>query len=473
MSTSTSGAAGAGGNLPPLGTGPYLKRLDVITIVATFGGLLFGYDTGVINGALAPMREELGINAVGEGFVTASLLIGAAIGAVAGGRIADRYGRKPTIHWLAAVFFCATLGCVFSPNITVMVISRFILGLAVGAASVIVPVFLAELSPAERRGMVAGRNEFAIVLGQLLAFTINAIIGILVTHASVWRIMLAVCTIPAICLFIGMMRMPESPRWLVSHHKYDEALEVLMQVRPEERARAELDAIVAEHQAELERPQLGWRELKHPSIRHLVFIGAGIGICQQLPGHNSIMYYGTEVLTMAGFSGDVARIANISNGVLSVIGTGMCFLLIDKFGRRQLILTGFCLTTTMHCIIVLVSTFMADGTAKAVVTMICIALFVGFMQCFLNMPTWVLMSEIFPQRLRGLGMGIATFALWVMNTIITFTFPVLVNAIHIRGTFCVFVVLGLCAIAWLYRYAPETKGRSLEEIEEQMSRGHH
>lgn len=449
----------------------FRKRLDVITVIATFGGLLFGYDTGVINGALTTMKVELGIGAVGEGFVTASLLLGAAIGAVTGGRIADRWGRKPTIHWLAVIFFVATLGTVFAPNLWFMCISRLVLGLAVGAASTLVPVYLAELSPTERRGKLSGRNEVAIVIGQLLAFAINAVIGTLFDHPSVWRYMLAVCAIPAVCLFIGMTRVPESPRWLVSRGRDEQALAVLMEVRPAERARAELEAIRAEAVAAAQQRRAMSHDLRTPWIRRLVLIGVGVGIAQQLPGHNSIMYYGTEVLTMAGFSADTALVANVTNGVLAVVGTSLCFLLIDRFPRRRLILVGFALTTTLHALVVTASFLMADGLAKAVVTLILLATFIGCMQCFLNMPMWVLMSELFPQRIRGLGMGLSVFALWIMNTIITFLFPVLVDVVQIRGTFLMFVALGIAAWCFVKFLVPETSGRSLEDLEKDFSAG--
>ncbi|MFV0458230.1 MAG: MFS transporter, partial [Actinomycetales bacterium] len=245
------GAPTSGVKLPPLRPGPHQRRLDTVALVATFGGLLFGYDTGVINGALEPMKEDLGLTAYTEGLVTAVLLIGAAIGAMACGRMNDTLGRKKTLTILAVIFFVGTAGAVFAPNLAVMLPARFILGFAVGGASVTVPVYLAELAPTERRGALSGRNELAIVVGQMLAFIINAIIANLWGHhEGVWRYMLAVCAIPAVFLFLGMLRMPESPRWLISKGRQHDALEVLMQVRTEDRARAEIAEV--EHLAEEE-----------------------------------------------------------------------------------------------------------------------------------------------------------------------------------------------------------------------------
>ena len=246
--------------LPPLTAGPHQRRLDLITIVATFGGLLFGYDTGVINGALEPMKADLGLTATGEGLVTSTLLVGAAIGALVCGRLNDTLGRKKTLTILAVLFFVGTIGGVFAPNLAVMIPSRVILGFAVGGASVTVPVYLAELAPTERRGSLAGRGELAIVIGQLLAFAINAIIGtVWGEHPGVWRYMLAVAAIPAVALFVGMLRMPESPRWLISKDRHDEALAVLMQVRSEERARAEMEEVEFLAAEEKEAHMGGWK----------------------------------------------------------------------------------------------------------------------------------------------------------------------------------------------------------------------
>ena len=217
------------------------RRLRVITIIATFGGLLFGYDTGVINGALPYMTEDLGLTPVTEGMVTSSLLLGAALGAVTGGRLSDARGRRRAILLLAVLFFIGALGCTLAPTTAVMIVARFVLGLAVGGASVTVPVYLAEVSPAERRGALVTRNELMIVSGQLLAFTSNAIIAQVGGESGgVWRWMLVIATLPAVVLWFGMLVMPESPRWLASQSRFGEALDVLGQVRSRARAEAEL-----------------------------------------------------------------------------------------------------------------------------------------------------------------------------------------------------------------------------------------
>lgn len=459
--------------LPPLTAGPHQRRLDLVALIATFGGLLFGYDTGVINGALEPMKADLGLTATGEGLITSTLLAGAAIGALICGRLNDTLGRKKTLTILAVLFFVGTLGGVFAPNLLVMIPSRVILGFAVGGASVTVPVYLAELAPTERRGSLAGRGELAIVVGQMLAFVMNAIIGnVWGDHEGVWRYMLAVAALPAIALFVGMLQMPESPRWLISKGRHDEALAVLMQVRSEERARAEMEEVEFLAEEEQEAHTGAWSDLSVPWIRRLFIAGIGVAIFQQTTGINSIMYYGTQVLTRAGFSASAALIANVANGVLAVVGSAIClFFLMDRVPRRTLIIGGFIATTTAHALIVISAFLLPEGLTKAFVILFFMVTFVFCMQLALNIPVWVIISEMFPLRLRGLGMGVCVLCLWVANAIVAFLFPIVVEAVRIEGAFLVFVVLGLVAIAFLKVFLPETKGRSLEELEERFSAG--
>ena len=460
--------------LPPLRPGPYQRRLDLITVIACFGGLLFGYDTGVLNGALVPMSADLGLTPFTEGLIGATLLIGAAVGAFFGGRMNDAFGRKQTLTFLAVVFFVGTLGAVFAPNLGVMLPARFILGLAVGGASVTVPVYLAELAPTERRGALSGRNELVIVAGQLLAFIVNAIIAnVWGHHPGVWRYMLAMCAIPAVFLFVGMLRMPESPRWLIAQGRDDEALAVLMQVRTADRARAEMAEVRSLAAEEQLSKSGGWSDLRTPWIRRLLIAAVGVAVAQQLTGINSVLYYGQQLLTTAGFSSDTALIVNAAvPGTLGVIGSIIClWVLIDRVPRRTLLISGYVATTICHALIVSAATFVPEGTVKAWLILGLIGLFVFSMQLMLNVPTWVCLSELFPLRLRGFGMGAAVLMMWLTNAAITYGFPIMLNFTGLKGSYLVFFVLGLGCIAFLYRYLPNTSGASLEELEERFSRG--
>ena len=488
-------------SLPPLTPGPHRRRLGVISIVACFGGLLFGYDTGVINGALRPMSAELGLDALTEGIVTSSLVFAAAFGALFGGRLSDAFGRRTMLVALAVVFFVGTIVLVAAPGFAVLVVGRILLGLAVGGASTVVPVYLSELAPYEIRGSISGRNEVAIVSGQLAAFVVNAILGIALGHLDgVWRIMFAVCALPAIALFVGMLRMPESPRWLAEQRRRDEALAVLRTVRSEERALAELrevEGIVAEERSQAERPDAaaqaervvaaadpaatpharraatGRREvLRSRWLRRILLVGIGVGVAQQLTGINSIMYYGQTVLVESGFSEQAALIANVAPGIIAVVGGIIALAMMDRVDRRTTLLIGFGLTTLCHVLIGVASVALEPGhPIRPWVILALVVAFVGSMQTFLNVATWVYLSEIFPLHMRGLGIGIAVFAHWLANGALALGFPSLIDAVGITGTFFLFACVGALALAFIATQVPETRGRTLEQLESGIASG--
>ncbi|MEK4314510.1 sugar porter family MFS transporter [Bacillus sp. FSL P4-0334] len=443
--------------------------LRTIILVSTFGGLLFGYDTGVINGALPFMAEadQLNLTALTEGMVASSLLLGAAIGAVFGGRLSDYNGRRKNILILAVLFFVATLGCTLAPSVSVMIISRFLLGLAVGGASVTVPAYLAEMSPAESRGRMVTQNELMIVTGQLLAFTCNAIIGnVLGDISHAWRYMLVIAALPAVFLFFGMLKVPESPRWLVSKGRKEDALHVLRRIRNEEKAKSELTEIESAFHKEAEMEQAAFKDLAVPWVRRIVFIGIGIAVVQQLTGVNSIMYYGTQILKDAGFETKAALIGNIANGVISVLATFVGIWLLGKVGRRPMLMTGLIGTTAVLLLIGVLSVVLKGSPALPYVVLSLTVTFLAFQQGAVSPVTWLMLSEIFPLRLRGLGMGVTVFCLWIVNFLVGFTFPVLLANIGLSATFFIFVLLGIASVIFVKRFLPETKGLSLEQLEQ-------
>lgn len=458
--------------LPPLTHGAYSRRLGLVAVVATLGGLLFGYDTGVINGALDSMQKSLGLTPFTEGFVTSILLVGAALGALFTGRLADAWGRRPTIRALAVLFFVAALASVFAPTWPFLSGARFFLGIAVGGASVTVPVFLAELAPTEQRGALVTRNELMIVSGQLAAFVINAIIGsVWGQHEDVWRYMLAVAVLPAIALFVGMLRVPESPRWLLARGREDDTLAVLRQIRSEDRAvaeAAELRRLAAEEPTE-GRAHL--RDLRQRWVLRLVLVGMGLSIAQQLTGINSIMYYGTQVLQESGFSQQVALIANVGSGVVSVTAVLVGLRFVNRIDRRTFLRFGFLGTTLFHLLIGVASAVLPEGIGRAVVVLVLVIGFVATMQGTIGPIVWLMLSEIFPLRLRGLAMGLSVVWNWLTNFVVSLLFPVAVAALGISTTFFVFAVLNLAVFAFVAAAVPETRGRSLEQLEEDFRSG--
>jgi MFS transporter, SP family, major inositol transporter len=440
--------------------------LGTIILVSTFGGLLFGYDTGVINGALPFMSEDLGLNSFTEGLVASSLLLGAALGAVFGGRLSDYHGRRKNILHLAVLFFVATIGCTVAPNVTTMVIFRFLLGLAVGGASVTVPTYLAEMAPVETRGNVVTRNELMIVGGQLLAFVFNAILGnTMGDNAYVWRYMLVIAALPAIFLFVGMLKVPESPRWLVSKGNKGHALGILKQIREDQKAESEFKEIMAAVNKEADAEKASFKDMAVPWVRRIVFLGIGIAVVQQVTGVNSIMYYGTQILRDAGFQTEAALIANIANGLISVIAVCVGIWLLGKVRRRPMLITGLIGTTTALLLIGVFSKLLEGSSSLPYIVLSLTVLFLAFMQGAIAPVTWLMLAEIFPLRLRGFGMGISVFCLWITNFIIGLAFPVLLATIGLSTTFFAFAAMGIVAIAFVRKYLPETKDRSLEELE--------
>lgn len=444
------------------------KYLKLITLVSTFGGLLFGYDTGVINGALPYMArsDQLNLNAFTEGLVASSLLLGAAFGAVLSGQLADHKGRRKVIIYLALVFLVTTLGCTLAPNAELMIFFRFLLGLAVGGASVTVPTFLAEVSPVERRGQMVTQNELMIVTGQLLAYSSNALIANLSGgSAHVWRYMLVLATLPAIILWIGMFFVPESPRWYASKGKMKSALHVLNKIRHPKRAKLELVSIKKAVHNEQKNEKASFRDLGIPWIRRIVFLGIGIAVVQQVTGVNSIMYYGTHILQDAGFQTNVALVANIANGLISVVATFFGIWLLGKVNHRPMLLIGLTGTSLALLLIGIFSLTLHGTSVLPFIVLSMTVMFLAFQQAAISPVTWLMLSEIFPQRLRGIGMGVTVFCLWITNFLISLVFPVLMDWIGLSITFFLFFICGIAAFTFVKLFVPETRGKSLEELE--------
>jgi MFS transporter, SP family, major inositol transporter len=450
------------------------RVLRRITVISTLGGLLFGYDTGVISGALLYLRQDLHLTDLTEATVVSSLLFGAIFGALLGGKLADKLGRKGSLLVCAVMFLAGALGSAAAPNVEVMVAARFVLGLAVGAAAATVPLFLAELAPAERRGRIVTINELMIVSGQLLAFLINAALNQVIHDPHVWRWMLAVAAIPAIALLVGLLFVPDSPRWYALRGRPEDARRVLDMTRSPAEAAEEYNIIVTHARRDAaEDKGAALRDLRaYPWMRKLLWIGIGLAIAQQATGINTVIYYAPTILEQTGLGASASLTATIAVGVISVAMTVLGIWLLGFMNRRGLLITGF--TGVAVSQLALALTFLLpQSTARSYIVLAAMVLFVAFVQCFIGIGVWLLLSEIFPMAIRGFAMGIAVAVLWTTNTIISFVFPLLNGALGATWTFGIFVLINIASIVFVAKFVPETRGRTLEELEDDFREHEH
>lgn len=451
------------------------RRLIFITVlVATMGALAFGYDTGIIAGALPFMtlpadQGGLGLNAYTEGLVTAALIVGAAFGSLAAGYLADRHGRRTTLRLLSILFVLGALGTAVAPSVELMVVARFVLGLAVGGGSATVPVFIAEIAGPKRRGRLVSRNELMIVSGQLLAYVLSALLAWLVHDNGIWRYMLAIAMVPGILLFAGTFLLPTSPRWLAAKGRIEEAEAVLERLRdtPEEVEREVQEMREAEEQAK-RRPPL--RELLRQGwVVKLLLLGIGLGFVAQFTGVNAFMYYTPIILKSTGMGTSAALTATIGNGVVSVIATLLGIWAIGRARRRTLLLIGLVIVVLAQLALGSVLLWLPQDLTQSYLALACILVFLLFMQMCIAPVYWLLMSELFPNQVRGLLTGVAVAVQWLCNATVAFSFPVALEAIG-NYTFYVFAAINLGSLVFVFFCLPETRGKSLEEIERHLKK---
>ncbi|EKU81816.1 sugar porter family MFS transporter [Massilia timonae] len=445
-----------------------------VAIAATMGALAFGYDTGVISGALpflglAPAQGGLGLTPVTEGIVTSSLVFGAALGSLMAGTLSDKYGRRTTLMGLSLVFMIGVLGSVLAPSVAVLVAMRFILGMAVGGASSTVPVFIAEMAGPSRRARLVSQNELMIVTGQLAAYVLNALLAYLSDSPHVWRYMLAISAVPAVLLGLGMMLVPKSPRWLAGQGRMDEARAVLGQIRSSDK-QIETEMAEMTRLNTIEREQAGCSAvLGTPWIRKLLWIGIGLGFTAQFTGINAFMYFTPIILTSTGLGTNAALIATIGNGVVSVIATLIGIWLIGKHGRRPMLMTGLGGVILTQAALGIVLTWFPDGLARSYAALACILCFLLCMQMLIAPVYWLLMSELFPMHVRGVLTGTAVACQWVFNALVALLFPIALAQFG-SATFFVFAAINIASLAFVATCVPETRGKSLEGLERHLEK---
>ena len=508
------------------------RSLGLIALVATLGSLLFGYDTGVISGALPYMylptnAGGLALKTWEEGLVGTFLCVGAALGASVGGKLSDKYGRRHNITLLAIVFFFGALGCTVSPNIWILYVCRVILGFAVGGASATVPVFLGETAPERIRGTLVAVDQMMIVFGQFLAYAMNAALtqyhgGPQVTvtqdivnsegetlaragqtvawetikniqdvmtmtsdgNGMTWRYMLVLASLPAIALWIGIRLMPESSRWYVANLRIPEAIGSLKRVRDESRDGPIADEI--DEMLEIQRKEAGQEKWGLAQIwstgwtRRLLIIGIILGLADQLTGINTAMYYTPKVLSAAGLPMSDAISLNVVSGGVSFIGSAVGLWLVTRFARRHVGIYQETSIVVSLGLLAAVFFFLiqpyqdADGNISGApafapfLVLIIVSLFVFAKQS--GTVTWVLVAEIFPSKVRGTAMGLAVGALWIANAIVAAVFPVMMEKLGGALTYLIFCLINVGSLIFYMRFVPETKYHSLEELEERFEK---
>lgn len=443
-----------------------------VCVVAALGGLLFGYDTGVINGAIGPLKSFFSLDAKWTGWAMGCALLGCAIGAGAAGALSDRFGRKKVLILSAVMFFISAVGTAIPRTVASFIIYRILGGVGVGAASISSPMYIAEISPARIRGRMVSVNQFAIVTGFLVVYFVNyfiALQGDAGWNEQVgWRWMFGSEALPALLLLICLFFVPESPRWLTKQNRINEALEILTRVDGTQYAKNELLEIkdtIAHESGSL-------RQLLQPGMKIVLVIGIVLAVLQQVTGINVFLYFGTEIFKKMGSETNAALLQTIVVGAVNLTFTVIAILTVDRLGRKPLMMIG----SAGMGICLLAMGLAAYGQTTGLWILVFI---LGYIACFalsVGPVTWVILSEIFPTRIRGRAMAIATVCLWVANYIISQTFPImdenpwLIEKFHRGFPFWVYGVFCVCLLVFVWRFVPETKGKTLEEIEKRWMR---
>ncbi|EFM10643.1 sugar transporter [Paenibacillus curdlanolyticus YK9] len=449
---------------------PNMRYVTLVSIIAALGGLLFGFDTAVVSGAIGFMQDKFDLNGVQTGWAVSSLIIGCIVGAAASGWLSDRFGRKKVLIAAALLF---TIGSIFSAipdTFTGYIIARMIGGLGIGITSTLCPLYNAEIAPARYRGRLVAFNQFAVVTGIFLTYFINSGIAGAGDDAwdisTAWRWMFGVGAIPGILFLVMLFFVPESPRWLIKQGRPEEALNILLRIHGEDAARQE----VLEIKASFNEKQGSIRELFKPGLRFALIAGVGIAVLQQITGINAIMYYAPEILKSTGAGTNAALIQTILVGFINFAFTILSIWLIDKVGRKALLLVG---SSVMALSLLFIGIVFHSGHATGPWVLVLLLVYVAAFAVSLGPVVWVLLAEIFPNRVRGIAIAIASMALWVADYVVSQSFPPLLDSAGPAVTYWIFGALSLVTVIFTWKFIPETKGKSLEDMEDvwnEMSR---
>ncbi len=431
----------------------------LISAVAALSGLLFGFDTAVINGALPFLGDEFHLTDVQIELIAGALLIGCIFGAALAGLISDRLGRRRALVASAILFALASIASAIPRGLLELAIARFTAGIAIGLASVLAPMYIAEVAPPDIRGRLVSVNQLAIVSGILLSYYVNwQLAGLGVGN---WRWMFAAAAIPSIALWLGLLAIPESPRWLAAKHRESEALSILKRVAGEPEARRELQEI---HESIIQEASTSLRDLFRPGLRRPLVLAVVLAILQQVTGINTIIYYGSILLRQhAGQSAASALGANVLIGAINFSGTIVAMFTIDRIGRRALLLVG---SAGMGISLAALGFAFRQTTQSYALIVGLILAYVLSFAVSLGPGAWVYISELFPNAVRGRAMAIGTMAVWTACLAVTLTFLTLIHLLSTAGAFWFYGILCAVTFVFVWRWLPETKGRTLEEIQQ-------
>jgi sugar porter (SP) family MFS transporter len=432
------------------------KYILLISLTVACGGLLFGFDTAVISGVLPILQTHFGLNELMSGWVVSILTVGCIAGSIFSSGLADKYGRKKLLFFAAAGFLVSSLGTAFSINIYMLQSFRFIGGLAVGVASVASPMYIAEISPAKERGKMVSINQLTIVSGILLAFFSNYLL--VNTGENNWRWMLLVMGIPACVFFILLFFVPETPRWLISAGCMDESKNVLKKIRYADAVEQEFCEIQQSLNRLEEKSSL--KSLLFSTSKYTLCIGIVLAILQQITGINTIMYYAPVIFDAIGFSANSALFQTILIGSINLLFTIISMFLIDKIGRKPLLLAG----SGLMALALGILSFSTEQMGQSYGTLICILVYIAAYAISLGPVTWTLISEIFPNKYRGTGMSVSTMFLWTAAFLVALFFPSILTGLGISKTFLLFMII--CAASFLFYLfcIKETKNTKLEDV---------
>ncbi|MCF3946549.1 sugar porter family MFS transporter [Acidiphilium sp. AL] len=436
-------------------------QFTLIAVIAGLGGLLFGYDTGVISGALLFIRHVFHLGPTMQGVVVAIALAAAAVGAAFAGSLSDSFGRRIILLITALIFIVGALVSAVAWSVAILLLGRVLVGAAIGVASMLTPMYLSEISPPEKRGAIVTINQFYITLGIVVSYGV----GFLLSHGgNGWRWMLGLGAVPGVVLFAGMLTLPESPRWLAGKRREDAARRALIFLRGREDVTDELSALRQDIARE-DRATAPWSVLFEKRARRPLIVGIGLAIFQQVTGINTVIYFAPTIFLKAGLpSASVSILATAGVGVVNVVMTLVAMRLLDVAGRRKLLLWG--LAGMLVTLVILSVSFMIGlHGSLALVTVLSVAAYVAFFAIGLGPVFWLLIAEIFPLAVRGRGMSLATISNWTFNMLVSITFLDLVHGFGRGPTFLIYAAMTLATIVFTWFLVPETKGRSLEEIE--------